>query len=76
MPNKPKPVVLVSPEGVESEVTSPTAFNNLVYGQGYKPKTGTADEAYTKLVSTHNESAAGQTPTPRATTPTPVEKDK
>jgi hypothetical protein len=48
--SQPKSVVLVSADGVETEVTSAIAFNNLVYGQGHKPKSGNVTDAYASLV--------------------------
>lgn len=42
--SQPKPVVLISPDGEETEATDPVAINNLIYGAGYKPKDTTVAE--------------------------------
>jgi len=43
--DKPSEVTLVSPDGQELIVSSPTAYNNLVYGAGYTVKSGTTEDA-------------------------------
>lgn len=59
-------VVLVSSDGEgETTVHTTTAFNNLVYGQGYKPKSGTVEDGYRTLL----EGAAEKSGEPVPMTP-------
>jgi hypothetical protein len=58
-------VVLVDSSENETTVHTTTAFNNLVYGQGYKPKSGTVEEAYMSLL----EGAAEKSGEPVPMTP-------
>lgn len=44
-------VVLVSPRSVEIPVSSIDAFERLIYGYGYRPKTGTIDANRTTLTA-------------------------
>lgn len=59
-------VALVSPDGEgETTVHTTTAFNNLVYGQGYTTKSGTVEEGYLTLL----EGAAEKSGEPVPMTP-------
>lgn len=71
MPPKTTPasVTLVSPAGDDTTVTRPAALHSLVYGSGYRPKTGTIDDAIATLT------AAGQDPGVADPAPTPPTAD-
>lgn len=43
-------IVLVSPDGAEVTVTNTLDFNALVYGQGYRPETGTIADNFSVLL--------------------------
>ena len=49
MADKRRTVTLVAPDGTETQVSDPTGFYNLVYACGYRPRTGTLDEAAAAL---------------------------
>ena len=54
-------VRLTAPDGSgETTVHTTTAFNNLVFGQGYAPEDGNVTEAYARLL----EETTGDDPTP------------
>jgi hypothetical protein len=44
-------VTLVGPTGDEITTADAVSANNLIYGMGYKPKTGTTDEAVHAVVA-------------------------
>lgn len=63
-------VTLVAPDDSgTTTVHTTTAFNNLVYGQGYRPEGASVEEAYARLL----DETTGDEPTPMAdTTEMPV----
>jgi hypothetical protein len=52
-------VTLVGPTGDEITTADAISANNLIYGMGYKPKSGTADEAVQATVSDKSVLADG-----------------
>lgn len=63
--DKPKTVTLVAPDGTETEVSNPTAVNNLIYAGGYRTKAGVTPEEAAAAV-TPDGPATGDAPTTTA----------
>lgn len=55
MANEFKPVPLVSPDGRDYTAQTPTEFNDLVYGHGYKPAKGTTETVVDKTTEAANK---------------------
>ena len=60
-------VTLIAPDGSGSTtVMTTSAFNNLVYGQGYRPEGVSTEDAYARLL----DESTGDDPTPMTEAPT------
>lgn len=57
-----RPSVVLKSGDQETTVHTTTAFNNLVFGHGYSPKSGSVEEAYAALLK--ETSAAADQPVP------------
>lgn len=74
MADKPH-VVLVSPSGDETTASTPAAVNNLVYGSGYKVKSGTVEDALAKVRrNVTGTTATVEKPTAQGASPAPEKK--
>ena len=59
-------VTLVAPDDSGSTtVHTTTAFNNLVFGQGYRPENASVEEAYARLL----DETTGDEPSPMTEAP-------
>lgn len=56
-------VTLTSPDGVDVEATDPATVNNLVYGAGYKPRSGSIDDAIAAVSAPAPAAATTDEPT-------------
>lgn len=57
-------VTLIDVNDNETTVHTTIAFNNLVYGQGYRPKTGSIGDAYALLLEATAKATDPDAPVP------------
>jgi hypothetical protein len=69
MSGKRKTVTLVSPGGAEVTSDNPTEAINLIYGQGYRPKRGSVDDAIDAVTTPGASSAETSEDTPEEPPP-------
>lgn len=53
-------ITLVGPTGDEITTADATSVTNLIYGLGYRPKTGTTDEATQAVIADKSVLATGE----------------